>query len=142
MYEENAYCRKCGRPIRFLRTKKGKLMPVDGFSFNVVPKEGGTAYFNEAGERIVGAAVDKPGPNTVKAWMCHFVTCPEGEAFKNRKREESWNEMQARKIRERIEKEKTEADEKAARQEAKKRREEHQREWDAAQTSLFGQGGV
>jgi len=136
MYDETAYCRKCGRPIRFLRTKKGKLMPVDGFSFNIVPRENGTAYFNEAGERVVGMAVSGPGPNTVKAWMCHFVTCPEGEFFKNRKREESWNEMQARKVREQIEKEAAEAAEKEARRRERMEREEKQREFEEAQYSF------
>ena len=144
MYGDPIYCKQCGQMITFIKSARGKYVPVDSWSINVVPKEGGAAFFTEDGRRIAGVAVDTPGPNSVKAWRWHGLTCPKGAYALKRaaQREETWNEVQARKIRERIEKEKDEADEKAARQEEKKRREEHQREWDAAQTSLFGQGGV
>lgn len=133
MYDEQAYCRKCGRPIRFIRTKRGKLAPVDGFSFQIVPRGDGAVWFTEDGATVRGTAVGAAGPNTVRAWQSHFVTCPEGEAFRNRKRAEGWNETQARIAREREEKKAAEDAEKAARREERQRKEAMRRENEEAQ---------
>lgn len=138
MYEETAYCRKCGRMIRFLRTKKGKLAPVDSFSLNVVPKAEGGIFFREDGSTVRGVVVSAEGPNSVRAWQSHFVTCPEGEAFKNRQRQETWKDKQSKLAHERLEKEIAEAEAKAARRAERERKEAAQREIEDAQISLFG----
>ena len=134
---ETTYCRKCGRMIRFIRTKRGKLMPVDSFSFNVVPREHGGLYFTEDGGTIRGATVSQPGPMTVKAWQSHFGTCPELQKEKNRQAGENWNETQERLAKEAREKRDAEAAEAAARREEKERRERAIREFEDSQYNMF-----
>ena len=135
MYGDPVYCRQCGQMITFIKSTRGKNVPVDSFSLNVVPKEGGAAFFTEDGRRIAGVAVDTPGPNTVKAWRWHGLSCPKGAYAQKRaaQREETWGEMQARKVRERLEKEQAEAAAKEARRQERKEREEKQREFEEAQ---------
>ncbi len=137
MYGEPAYCNKCGRPISFIRTKRGKQMPVDGFSLNLVPGNEGALYINADGEMVRGQVVSSQGPRTVKVWQSHFATCP--ELVKDRpKKTESWNETQSRLVRERVEKERAEAAAKAARRAEKERKEAEAREAADAQYSMFG----
>ena len=138
MYEENAYCNKCGRPIQFLRMKSGKLMPVDGFSFQIVPGDKGGIYFKEDGSSVRGTVVSTPGPNSVKAWQSHFATCPEGEnAHRQAEKAAEKHEAETRSARERLEKEIAEAEAKAARRAEKERKEAAQRAFEKQQLSFF-----
>ena len=112
-------------------------MPVDGFSLQVVPRADGAVYIDADGETVRGRVVSSAGPNTVKVWQNHFVTCP--ELVKERpKKTESWNETQSRLVRERVEKERAEAAAKAARRAEKERKEAEAREAADAQYSMFG----
>jgi len=137
MYGEPAYCKKCGRPISFIQTKRGKMMPVDGFSLQVIPDKDGSLYINEDGEMIRGRVVGMAGPATVKVWQSHFATCPELNKGKPRKTE-TWREKQSRLAHERLEKEIAEAEAKAARREEKERKEEARRTFEELQLSFFG----
>ena len=137
MYGDPPVCRYCGTPIQFIRTKKGNLMPVDGFSFNVVERDKGDNFIKEDGSMVRGVVVDVKGPATVKAWRPHFGTCPVRNKDRNRKAQ-SRKEAQEKQIRERIEKERAEAEAKAARREEKKRKEAEAREAADAQYSFFG----
>ena len=138
MYGDPAYCKKCGRPIQFIRMKSGKLMPVDGFSFQIVPSDKGGIYFKEDGSSVRGVVVSTPGPNSVKAWQSHFVTCPEGDnAHRQAEKAAEKHEAETRSARERLEKEIAEAEAMAARRAEKERKEAAQREFRDAQTSLF-----
>lgn len=134
MYDENAYCKKCGRPIQFFRMKSGKLMPVDGFPFDIVPSDQGGIYFKVDGSSVRGVAVSSPGPNSVKAWQSHFVTCPEGEHMRQRADRKRERTQQAH---ERLEKEIAEAEAKAARKAEKERREAAQHAFEDQQLSIF-----
>lgn len=136
MYGDPAYCKKCGQPITFIQTKRGKMMPVDGFSLQVIPDKEGPLYINADGEMIRGREVGMAGPATVKVWQSHFVTCPE-LAKERPKKGESWREKQSRLAHERLEKEIAEAEAKAARRAERERKEAAEREFADAQTSLF-----
>lgn len=138
MLGEAVRCRECGQYISFIRTKRGKLAPVDGFSYNIVPSERGGIYFLENGETVRGVKVSTPGPNSVRAWQHHAITCAAREAEKNAKAAEGWNETQARLAREREEKKNAEAATAAARRAEKIRKEESARAFEDQQLSFFG----
>ena len=108
-------------------------MPVDSFSFNIVPRERGGLYFTEDGGTVRGVAVQTPGPETVQAWQSHFGTCPELQWEKDRKAGEDWNETQERIEREKKEKIEAAEAEKEARKRERMEREEKQREFEEAQ---------
>ena len=138
MYGDPPTCRKCGLPIQFITTKRGKKMPVDGFSVQVVKRDKGGLFITEDGEMIRGMVVDTAGPESVKAWVPHFGSCPESEERKNRQAAKNWREEQDRAVQERIEKMNAEREEKLRRQAEKQRKEAEAREAADAQYSLFG----
>ena len=135
MYGEPPKCRKCGQIIRFIRTKNGKQMPVDGFSVNVIPGTAGALFFLPDGTTIRGRETDTTGPKSVKASRSHFATCPYADEL--RKPKDGQREAERKKIRERIEKERAEEEARRIRRETKAREEAEQREAREAQTSLF-----
>ena len=137
MYGDPSYCNKCGRPISFIQTKRGKMMPVDGFSLQIIPDKEGPLYINESGEMIRGRVVGMEGPATVKVWQSHFATCPVLNKDRPRKTE-TWREKQSRLAHERLEKEIAEAEAKAARREEKQKKEATRRAFEEQQLSFFG----
>lgn len=128
-------CRKCGKLIRFLTTKKGKQMPVDSFSVQVVPRETGALFFLPDGSTVRGVETPQAGPKTVTAYRSHFVTCPFAEQL--RKPQEGKRDAERQKIRERIEKERAEEARRAEKRAEKQRKEAEQRQAEDAQLSLF-----
>lgn len=75
---ENATCRSCGAPIRFVRTTKGKLMPIDR-----EPVEGGNVEIVDDGKALVHAN-DAPSLLGGDRFVSHFSTCPEAEAWRSK----------------------------------------------------------
>ena len=132
---EPTKCRKCGKIIQFITTKKGKQMPVDSFSLHVLPREGGSIFFLPDGNTIRGQELDRKGPNTVEAYRSHFVTCPYADQLRKPKPDKE--DERTRKIRERIEREREEAAERAAKREARAREEAERQAAQDAQLSLF-----
>lgn len=135
MYGEPPKCRRCGAVIRFLRTKNGKQMPVDGFSVHVAPSEDGGLFFLPDGSTIRGRETDTAGPKTVKAYRSHFATCPYGDEL--RKPKEGQRDAERAKLRARIERERAEAAEREARRKERERREAERKSAQEAQVSLF-----
>src|SRR5690606_27921208 len=61
MRERTATCRACGRPIAFVRTPRGKLLPVDLEPVLVVRRGPGTVtVVTASGEVIRGYRTDEP----------------------------------------------------------------------------------
>lgn len=125
-------CRKCGRLLKFIKTKKGKHMPVDSFSVHVMPAERGALYWMENGETVRGYLCDKTAPGAVKAYEPHWYTCPFAKEMKRTPQKKTDEELRERILRER---------EKAAKLAEERRRKEAEREEriqaELAQTSLF-----
>lgn len=76
MRPATSQCRtkKCGRPIRWVRTVGGARMPIDA-----APNPAGNVQMTEA-----GAVVHPPGyewPAGINRWMPHFVTCANGKEW-------------------------------------------------------------
>ena len=78
-----AICKRCGKEIKFVKTKKGKWMSVDCEQVIVTPVEKfGKPYMTEDGHLIYGLPTAPNciyiGISDIKANICHFVTCSYG----------------------------------------------------------------
>ena len=126
-------CRKCGKLLQFIKTPKGKMMPVDSFSVYVMPSGSGALYWLEDGTTVRGYLCDKTAPGAVKAYEPHWYTCPDArEMKKTAQKKNTTDEIRERILRER---------EKAAKMAEERRRKEAEREEriqaELAQTSMF-----
>ena len=75
-----AICKRCGKEIRFIKTKKGKWLPVEQEMVVITPVEKiGRPYITEDGKLIYGLPTPPnccyKGISDVKAYLCHFVNC-------------------------------------------------------------------
>ena len=80
-------CRKCGKPIGFIKLKKGTTMPVDPEEEYYIAESGGpNAYVTQAGEVKHGYV--SPHPDVDKfceiGYVSHFATCPYAGNFRSR----------------------------------------------------------
>lgn len=74
-------CKRCGAPIRYLRTKNGKSAPVDAKP--VTLREADVAEGLSQGRRLL----DREGSNRLHeagetGFVSHFATCPHADAFR------------------------------------------------------------
>jgi hypothetical protein len=77
-------CRACGAPLRFIKTDKGKTMPVDAKPIKFIPEVYGKEFFvTEDGLVIRGT---RPSPSDIydihEGYVSHFATCPAAERFR------------------------------------------------------------
>ena len=86
---EISYCRGCGKMLKFLRTRRGALMPCDSFPVRYVPDENGTLLYNEDGTSFRGRIVDKSNTGAALAWVPHFGRCTNPVDYKKTGREPS-----------------------------------------------------
>lgn len=80
-------CRWCGAPIRFIRTVRGKTMPVDAEPVPYVFDANGPNYYlDEEGHLIHGSPLQE-GENeeTDLGYVSHFATCPAADQARKRK---------------------------------------------------------
>ena len=73
-------CRRCGKEITFIKTKKGKLMPVEQELVIITPVEKlGRPYITEGGQLIYGLPTAPnccyKGISDIEAYLCHFANC-------------------------------------------------------------------
>jgi len=80
-------CRACGARIIFIKTVKGKTMPVDAEPVSFVPDDNGFAKYVLSDGIVVRGVPPLPGDRDVhEGYISHFATCPSADAFrKNRK---------------------------------------------------------
>lgn len=79
-------CRGCGKEIAFIKTVKGKTMPVDPEPMYFIPSGGPNTYVMIDGSVQRGR---EPGIGDGEPWIgyrSHFATCPEREQFGNGRR--------------------------------------------------------
>lgn len=85
------YCKKCGKPIVWTRTKKGRWMCLDeGLKRYRANKKGKDRVVTEWGETItcdILADDDKSFP-TGMARVPHWATCPFADEFRKDKKKE------------------------------------------------------
>ena len=85
-----AKCRGCGKEIAFIKTEKGKTMPVDPEPVWVKQSAGGRPFIRKDGGYvygyIAGDAEDDPDSNLIQAHVSHFATCEQADNFRNRRK--------------------------------------------------------
>ena len=77
-------CRGCGKEIAFIKTVKGKSMPVDPDSVYFVPEGGPNTYVTIDGEVVRGREPHYADKETQIGYVSHFATCPERDKFKRK----------------------------------------------------------
>lgn len=76
-------CRGCGQEIAFIKTAKGKAMPVNPIALRFVPAGGPNTYVTEDGEVKRGREPEiSDQGNTWIGYISHFATCPESDRFR------------------------------------------------------------
>ena len=80
-----APCRGCGKEIAFIKTEKGKTMPVDPDPHTFVPEDGLNTYVMENGEICRGRELDYGDMHGTRiGYISHFATCPAADKFRKR----------------------------------------------------------
>lgn len=72
-------CRACGAEIAFIKTVKGKTMPVDAEGVCFTPSIGPETFVTIDG-RVVRGARRKNGSEV--GFVSHFATCPAANEFR------------------------------------------------------------
>ena len=72
-------CRACGTEIAFIKTVKGKTMPVDVEAIRFSPGDGPETFVTVDG-RVVRGARRKNGAET--GFVSHFATCPAADEMR------------------------------------------------------------
>ena len=80
-----ARCIKCGKPIVWIRTTKGKSMPCDADPVAYREERGGKEKIvTPNGEVISGTFDAKPEEMTGIGYIPHWSTCPQANSFRKR----------------------------------------------------------
>jgi hypothetical protein len=74
-----ANCRSCGAIIKFIKTKKGKWMPVDPELLTAEDVELGDVIVTDSGE--VTKVTEKTG--IALGYISHFATCPNADEHRS-----------------------------------------------------------
>ena len=79
-----AKCRGCGAEIAFIKTVKGKTMPVNPESVYFIPAGGPNTYVMIDGtvQRGREPGWEDQGTPTQIGYISHFATCPERDKFR------------------------------------------------------------
>ena len=83
-------CKSCGTPIYWIKTLKGKWLPVNRRAIMATPVQiGGHTFVLVDGSTVQAlpeGAVRYDGVDSVIAFEAHFATCPDADAFRKKKR--------------------------------------------------------
>lgn len=80
-------CRGCGKEIAFIKTVKGKSMPVDPESVYFIPAGGPNTYVMMDGRIQRGREPRQEDNEAVRiGYRSHFVTCPAADDFRSKKK--------------------------------------------------------
>lgn len=70
-------CRSCGAPIRWVKTAKGRSMPIDS-----EPVANGNVIIDSSGNAVVVGSANVI-PDTDR-FTSHFTTCPQADEWRHR----------------------------------------------------------
>lgn len=76
-----ANCKSCGRFIKWVKTVKGKSMPVDPDRIKYSEAEIGDILIDDSGNTIKKTAFPQP---SVRGYISHFSTCPQADEWRKR----------------------------------------------------------
>jgi hypothetical protein len=92
-------CTRCGKPISWVKTSKGKRVPIDMPHPKVEGKIWLTVWGNELQARFLGRdAQDKPLRPGALTYTCHFDTCPKKTEAKVCPVDQCQNVLRAREV--------------------------------------------
>lgn len=77
-------CRGCGQEIIFIKTTKGKTVPVNPDGVYFMPAGGPKTYVTIDGEVIRGRDPIFGDKGTMIGYISHFATCPEANRFRKK----------------------------------------------------------
>ena len=83
-------CRGCGAEICFIKTIKGKSMPVDPMSVYFIPDAGSETFVMINGEVQHGREPER-NEDQAKVWIgyrSHFATCTAADEFRKKQKSE------------------------------------------------------
>lgn len=82
-----ALCRGCGARIDWIRTRAGKMMPVDPEPVMVIAGEGRDVFVTDEGDTIVGrrALQEEENAGLQVGFVPHWATCPRAGYFQRGK---------------------------------------------------------
>ena len=85
-----APCRGCGQEIAFIKTVKGKTMPVNPDSVYFIPAGGPNTYVMIDGTVQRGREPDwtDQGKPTQIGYISHFATCQKADSFRKKRKGE------------------------------------------------------
>ena len=78
-------CRGCGQEIIFIKTLKGKTMPVNPDGVYFVPAGGPNTYVMLDGTVQRGREPHYADKSTQIGYISHFATCPDADKFRKKK---------------------------------------------------------
>lgn len=135
----DAFCRECGKPIIFIRTPKGKLMPCDAQPVKYWRAEPGQGVliYQRSGRSERGVLTGLPSLCAGSGYRPHWASCTERRRSPAPPAERPESPLQ-KAIRERVQRELAAKREREERARAKAERERELREAEARQLSLFG----
>ena len=73
-------CRSCGQQIEWIKTTKGKNMPVDSEYVDYEEADNGTILVTDGGN-VITVNEHQNMPN-VKGRISHFATCPQANEWR------------------------------------------------------------
>lgn len=80
-------CRACGKSIFFIKTMKGKTMPVDAEPIQFVPDTNGLDKYVTLEGLVVPGVLPLPGDTDIhEGYISHFATCPSADAFRKQRK--------------------------------------------------------
>ncbi len=91
MTNKTGRCRGCGAEIIFIKTENGKTMPVDMEELTIIPEAGSPQLFVTGEGKVIHGwiAGDACGePDTVQGYISHFVTCPNADCFRKKRKKD------------------------------------------------------
>lgn len=136
----DTFCRYCGKPIIFIRTEAGRLMPCDA---EPVPywdsDEKGVLIYQRDGRSVRAKLAGLDSLCAGSGYRPHWASCTERRERRKVKPGEYEQRVSpaVQAIRERIAKERAEAERREARHREKERAEAERREAEAMQERLF-----
>ena len=78
-------CRACGAPISWIKTRSGRVMPVNAMGERYKPEPEGKALFVTKDGRVErGTRYPDRNLNVCIGYISHFATCPKAEEMRKK----------------------------------------------------------
>lgn len=82
---QRGYCKGCGRPVYWVKTKRGKVMPVNTLPARFWYNPYGRYKLMTVTGEIVSCDLTGKGKESGVGYTSHFATCPNAQDYRNRK---------------------------------------------------------